>query len=128
MPKKLVALMNPEANNKSGQQISAYRVLELAALVVSLITGLMTASLVVFKGGALVNTVQSHETRLSKIELTGSPPISEHIKLDDAREDRTREAIKDVKEALAKITPLVGKVDVLDAKLDSLKEQIAKKP
>lgn len=103
------------------------RALELAALVFSVITGLLTSSLVIFKGGALVQLVEQHEQRINGIEQRGSPPIREHEKLDDEREARTRSDIKDMKDIVAKYSDMGAKLDAVKLQLEMVREQLAVK-
>ncbi len=58
--------------------------------------------------------------RLTNIEAHGSPPVAEHIKLDDEREARTKERIQRVEEAVAAFRTMQVDVAKMSVKLDDL--------
>lgn len=103
------------------------RALEILALVFSVIAGLLTSSLVIFKGGALVQVVAGHETRLTSIEAKGSPPIREHEKLDDERELRTRADVKRMEGVVEKFADIGARVAAMDLKLELIREVLSNK-
>lgn len=103
------------------------RMLELAALIFSVLTGLLTSSLVIFKGGALVQLVDQHENRIVSIESRGSPPIREHERLDDEREARTRSDIKRMEDIITRYADMGAKLDTLNLKFEMLREQLSQK-
>lgn len=101
--------------------------------LLSNISGLLAIGLVVFNGGALVERVDNHEKRISHIEASGSPPIAEHIKLDDEREARTRADIVEIKTAAKQaasvkdeVSAVRGELAVVNVKMDALKEQLSR--
>ena len=98
------------------------------------ISGLISIVIIIWKGGALNQKVESHETRIGNIEQTGSIGLREHVKGDDERvaDMRLRETdmalrITHQEELTAKLTELFGDVKVINVKLDALKEQITVK-
>lgn len=100
--------------------ITVLRVLELVSLVLCILTSLISASLIVFKGGALVQLIDGHEKRISQIEAQGSPRFTEHFKLDDAREERTRADIKRMEELITRYADLGAKLDGMSYKVDAI--------
>lgn len=65
---------------RNGRAMSAVRVLEVAALVFSVICSLLTVSIVVFKGGALTQQVQQNTDDIRDIKTGGSPTLKETVK------------------------------------------------
>ena len=49
------------------------------------VSGLLAISLVVWKGGAISQTVSDHDRRLAIVEVRGSQGLGEHVKYDDER-------------------------------------------
>ena len=98
--------------------------LEMGALVFSVIGSFSACALLVFKGGALVHTVETHELRLMKIESYGSPPYSEHFKLDDTRYERTMADIKRIESTLASLSEMKAQLEGIRQQLIDLKERI----
>lgn len=122
-----VELLVTTEHDRNGKK-DYLRAIEHISTLIGILTGSISIGLVILKGGGLVQKVDAHETRLSSIEARGSPPIAEHIKLDDEREARTRADIKDIKDAAMKMIELSAKVDVLSVKLDNLQDQLKRKP
>lgn len=90
-------------------------------------SGLLAIGLVVWKGGALAQTVIDHGRRLDSIESSGSVGLREHVKLDDERVKEMQVRISTSEAVAGKVTELVGEVRVINVKLDALKEQLQKK-
>lgn len=104
------------------------RILEVSAIVFSVVTGACTTATLVWKGGAMAHAVETHEERLNKIELRGSPPISEHIKLDDERAANVKQRLEKLEAIFEAAMKMQGEVGRISQKIDDLKEQIARKP
>lgn len=111
-------------NGKDRKFVSWTRGLEILALIFACVSGAASSGLLVFKGGRVVEHVDAMELRLAKIENTGSPPMSEHKKLDDERNDRTRTDIARMEGVIEKLRDVPSKVDGLATKLDILTKQI----
>jgi hypothetical protein len=98
--------------------------LQVAATSLSMVIGFISIGLVVFKGGALVHEVQNHENRILTIEARGSPPIAEHIKLDDERNSNVKERLSRVESAVIVISTLQVEIGRIEEKLDAMKIMI----
>lgn len=72
--------MKDEPLNNNGRKAALVRSLELAALTFSVICSLLTVSVVVFKGGALMQQVQQNTEDIRDIKTGGSPTLKETIK------------------------------------------------
>lgn len=107
--------------------IKILRVLEVSAIVLSVLVGTINLATIVWKGGAMAHAVETHEERLNKIEQRGSPPISEHIKLDDERAANVRQRLEKLEAIFEAAMKMQGEVARISQKIDDLKEQIARK-
>lgn len=95
------------------------------------VSGLISIALIVWKGGAIVNTIEIHGRRLDTIEANGSIGLREHVKMDDERVSDIRQRQIDQalrmthqEETLTRVLELFGEVKVINTKLDALKEQV----
>lgn len=68
--------------------------------------------------------IDGHEKRISMIEAQGSPKFSEHFKLDDDRNDRTKADIKRLEDMVMKYSEIGAKVDGLRYQIDSMQKMI----
>ena len=91
----------------------------------SVLCSLITAGIVVWRGGALANMVESHERRVLEIELHGSPGLREHVKEDDervkglvARVDRAEDTMKLLGEMKADIREIKTELRLISAHND----------
>ena len=107
---------------------------ELLAKLFSFIgglSGLLSIALIIWKGGVLWQMVVEHDRRIVSIENGGSMGLREHVKLDDERVGAMQRGITEQREAQNKLLSQVGDlatdVKVINAKLDSIKEQISNK-
>lgn len=90
------------------------------------VSGLISIAIILLKGGMLLQKVDGHETRLNNIEATGSIGLREHVKMDDERVTDVRNRTARLEDAMMKLVDLNADVKVLNAKVDSLKEQLSK--
>lgn len=86
--------------------------------------GLISICLLVWRGGALVQTVNDHGRRIDNIELGGSIGLREHVKLDDER-------VADIKLQTARLTNITDKqtdaladIRVIKSTMDSMQRQL----
>lgn len=113
------------------------RNLQIITSVVAIIIGVTSLGTFVWKGGALIREfelwkeanrkeIDALEKRIVKIEMQGSSQVGEHIKIDDQREQMTRERLARL-DAIAEMVPnLATKLAVIDVKLDDLKSSLDK--
>lgn len=69
-----------ELPNGNGKKATIVRSLELAALIFSVVCSLLTVSVVVFKGGALMQQVVQNTDDIRDIKTGGSPTLRETIR------------------------------------------------
>lgn len=100
------------------------RTLEIVVLVAAAVTGLVNTGMIFYRGGELMKTVAVHDDRLRRIEDRGSSLASEHVKVDDEREARSRERIARLEEFFALALAMRSDMARMSQKLDDLNEQI----
>jgi hypothetical protein len=83
-----------------------FRVMSFIASIIAILVGVSTLAMIFLKGGAMIQRVEHVEQRVALIEQHGSPPIAEHMKLDDAREERTRERLSIMERTLGTMSEL----------------------
>ena len=110
---------------KNGNKV--IRVLEVMAIMFSVITGGASVGILVWKGGAMAHMIDTHEERLKSIEMRGSPTMDTHVKLDDEREKRTKERLEQLEKIYAVALDMRSDLSRLTQKVDDLKEQLLKK-
>lgn len=108
------------------------RVLEVAALVFSVVTGASSVGILLWKGGELAHTVVTHEQRITLIEGRGSPTLKEHVTVDDEREKRTVQRIERLESVFTTYLETSSKIQSdlarISQKVDDIKEQLLRKP
>lgn len=61
-------------------------VIERLPTWLSAICSILTVAFVVWRGGALANTIAEHDRRIGTLESTGSVVVQKHVEKDDERE------------------------------------------
>lgn len=118
--------MGEEMGTPNTPMARVLRMLEVTAIVFSVITGASSTGIILWRGGAMAHMIATHEVRLSAIESRGSPTMSEHIKLDDEREKRTRERLEKLEEIFKIALDLRTDIGRISQKVDDLKERYQK--
>lgn len=104
------------------------RVLEVSAVVFSVVCGSINLGVIIWKGGEMTHMITTHESRLAAIEARGSQAVSEHIKLDDQRESVMRERIAKLEEIYKVALDMRAEISRMSQKVDDLKERLIAKP
>lgn len=76
--------------------------------------------------GKLISAMQQHEldysSRIDYLESHGSRQLETHVKDDDTRVQSLKDQVIELKAANVLLSPLPGKIETLNVKIDSLKE------
>lgn len=113
---------------QKGNGSKLIRVLEVSAIVFSVITGAMSVSVIIWKGGSMAQMLTAHEVRLMKIESAGSPTLDTHIKVDDERERNLKERMTKLEDIFKVALDMRSEMSRLSQQLTDLKEAMNKKP
>ena len=84
------------------------------------ISGLLSIGLLVFRGGALLQTINDHDRRIVQMEIGGSSLAREHIKLDDERVATLKDRTAKIEAVMASIPNIERDVAVLRVQIDAL--------
>lgn len=98
--------------------------LQMAMLVLGVLTGSSSLGILVWKGGALVNDHEQLKLRVAVIEANGSRNVGEHIKVDDLREKLTNDRLTKLETIADLIPELSQKIAVMNYKLDDIKTSV----
>lgn len=90
------------------------------------ISGLLSIAALIFFGGGLVEKVRALEVRMTVVERDTGPVAREHIKLDELRDETTRDRLQSHEEAIKAFSRIEADVREISVKLDALKERTVK--
>lgn len=125
-------------DNMSNNTNKILRAFEVATIVFSAIGSAASICILVWKGGAFAHQVQTHETRLLRIEGMGSPNFNQHVLVDEEREKRTEARLQKLEniftiyvqnqtEVMKIYSDMRADLSRISQKVDDIKERLVEK-
>lgn len=109
--------MPPKAQNLLNAVSPAFNLLGGTA-------GALAIALVIWRGGAIERQVEIDSVRLTKLEISGSPNLEAHVKMDDERVADLARRMAMAEDSAQRSMDLKVEIRVLGTKLDAITERL----
>ena len=89
----------------------------------SALCSVLTVAFVVWRGGALANTIAEHDRRIVNLENAGSATVQKHVALDDEREKATSERIARLEKIIEALPEMRSDIREIKTEVKNLRKQ-----
>lgn len=97
-------------------------VLERVPSWLSAICSILTVAFVVWRGGALANTIAEHDRRIISLENAGSSVAQKHVSADDERDKAITERIARLEKILEGLSDMQSDIREIKTEIKNLKK------
>lgn len=88
------------------------------------VSGLLSIVVLIWKGGALAQTVADHDRRISVFEVHGSVGLTEHVKYDDERVSNLKDRVTRVETALLNLAEMQKDIAVMAVQVGQIQKTV----